>query len=174
MSKQKTFSKEIKFEVFKRDKFTCQNCGSKAPEVILLIDQVKPISKGGSNDLSNLKTSCQNCDLGKRNQKLDDCSALLSQQNELMTEWKKSLENSEAKKIDTISDYWDSKISGYSLTESGRNTLSSFLKKFDLNKILEAIDIATEKYLKYDSSGEKYTQKSVDNAFDKIGGILNL
>lgn len=35
MAKRKTVSNELRFEVFKRDKFTCQYCGRKAPDVVL-------------------------------------------------------------------------------------------------------------------------------------------
>jgi len=36
MTERKTISKKIRFEVFKRDSFTCQYCGKSAPEIILL------------------------------------------------------------------------------------------------------------------------------------------
>lgn len=62
---RKGLSKKIRFEVFKRDQFTCQYCGKKAPDVILHVDHIQPVSKGGTNDLLNLITSCQDCNLGK-------------------------------------------------------------------------------------------------------------
>jgi 5-methylcytosine-specific restriction endonuclease McrA len=40
---RKTISKKTRFEVFKRDKFTCQFCGNEAPNVILEIDHLKPV-----------------------------------------------------------------------------------------------------------------------------------
>jgi 5-methylcytosine-specific restriction endonuclease McrA len=35
-------SKKLRFEVFKRDNFTCQYCGRETPEVILEADHVIP------------------------------------------------------------------------------------------------------------------------------------
>lgn len=35
MSKRKSISKKLRFEVFKRDGFTCQYCGRMAPDVVL-------------------------------------------------------------------------------------------------------------------------------------------
>lgn len=49
--KRKSISKKLRFEVFKRDKFTCQYCGRKAPDVVLQIDHISPVSKGGKNVL---------------------------------------------------------------------------------------------------------------------------
>lgn len=54
-----------RFEVFKRDNFTCQYCGRKAPKVILEIDHKTPKSKGGKNELGNYITACSDCNNGK-------------------------------------------------------------------------------------------------------------
>ena len=40
MGQRKTLSKKIRFEVFKRDKFTCQYCGRMSPDVILEVDHI--------------------------------------------------------------------------------------------------------------------------------------
>ena len=46
--------KKDRFEVFKRDSFTCQYCGKSAPDVILQIDHIVPVSKDGTDDIVNL------------------------------------------------------------------------------------------------------------------------
>src|SRR5262245_52949793 len=51
--------------VLSRDKKTCQICGRKAPEVPLEIDHIIPVSKGGTNDASNLQALCFDCNRGK-------------------------------------------------------------------------------------------------------------
>ena len=58
--------KSVRFEVFKRDKFKCQYCGDEAPNVILEIDHVIPVSRGGTNDIFNLVTSCRDCNRENR------------------------------------------------------------------------------------------------------------
>ena len=73
-SKRKPLAKSIRFEVFKRDHFTCQYCHRKATDVILQVDHITPVSKGGTNDLMNLVTSCVDCNLGKRDRILSDDS----------------------------------------------------------------------------------------------------
>lgn len=55
----------LRFLVFKRDNYTCQYCGRKAPEVRLHLDHVQARSKGGKDEEENLITSCKDCNLGK-------------------------------------------------------------------------------------------------------------
>jgi 5-methylcytosine-specific restriction endonuclease McrA len=61
MGNRKATSKGVRFEVFKRDAFTCQHCGQKDPDVLLQVDHIEPVSKGGSNDMLSLTTSCRDC-----------------------------------------------------------------------------------------------------------------
>lgn len=64
---RKPISKRLRFEVFKRDNFTCQYCSAKPPKVPLEIDHITPVSKGGKNIIDNLLTSCFDCNRGKSN-----------------------------------------------------------------------------------------------------------
>lgn len=63
-------SVRTRFEVFKRDEFTCQYCGRKSPEVVLEADHIIPIAGGGSDDVVNLTTSCWECNRGKSDKPL--------------------------------------------------------------------------------------------------------
>lgn len=62
---RKALSKKVRFEVFKRDQFTCQYCGRNPPAVVLHCDHIHPVAEGGENDMDNLVTSCLDCNLGK-------------------------------------------------------------------------------------------------------------
>jgi CRISPR/Cas system Type II protein with McrA/HNH and RuvC-like nuclease domain len=66
--------KKLRFEVFKRDGFRCCYCGSSTeePDVILEVDHIEPVSKGGTDVIDNLVTSCQRCNRGKTNVLLSD------------------------------------------------------------------------------------------------------
>ena len=57
---------DLRFYVLERDKFTCQYCGSKAPDVALEIDHILPRAKGGGDNEENLTTACYKCNRGKR------------------------------------------------------------------------------------------------------------
>lgn len=63
---RKGLSDKIRFSVFRNDNFTCSYCGRKPEDgVVLHVDHILPVSKGGTNQLENLTTSCQSCNLGK-------------------------------------------------------------------------------------------------------------
>lgn len=69
--KRTTVKKSVRFEVFKRDLYTCRYCGGTPPDCMLVIDHIIPVSKGGTNDISNLVTSCSVCNTGKGARELD-------------------------------------------------------------------------------------------------------
>lgn len=65
MMARTALSKKVRFDVFKRDQFTCQYCGQHPPAVVLHCDHIHPVVEGGTNDIDNLVTSCIDCNLGK-------------------------------------------------------------------------------------------------------------
>lgn len=63
-------SLRLRFQVLKRDNFTCVQCGAspaKDRSVELHVDHIKPWSKGGETIYENLQTLCLKCNLGKSN-----------------------------------------------------------------------------------------------------------
>ena len=62
----------LRFKVFRRDNFRCQYCGQTPPTVILEVDHIVPRAHGGSDELLNLLTSCQECNRGKGARSLQD------------------------------------------------------------------------------------------------------
>jgi hypothetical protein len=68
---RRPLSARTRFEVFKRDEFTCQYCGRKAPDVALHIDHIVAVANGGTDDAMNLLTACSDCNLGKSAVPLD-------------------------------------------------------------------------------------------------------
>lgn len=104
MKKREGLSKKIRFEVFKRDSFACQYCGSKAPEVVLHVDHVIAVANGGTDSIANLITACEACNGGKGARELSDDSVLQKQrrqldelnerriQLEMMAEWRRGLD----------------------------------------------------------------------------------
>ena len=62
--------KEWRIRVYKRDNFTCVQCGAspaKDQSVELHVDHIKPWSRGGETIYKNLQTLCLKCNLGKSN-----------------------------------------------------------------------------------------------------------
>lgn len=78
MSKREPISKTERFEIFKRDKFTCQYCGATPPSAILHVDHIVPVARGGGKSTDNLITACQSCNQGKAARSLTSIPQSLS------------------------------------------------------------------------------------------------
>lgn len=72
-------SKRLRFEVFKRDGFTCQYCGEHPPVVVLEADHITPVAEGGGNEIDNLTTACFDCNRGKSSIPLSSIPETLSE-----------------------------------------------------------------------------------------------
>lgn len=58
----------LRFRILQRDNFRCQYCGATPQDGVQLeVDHIVARSQGGSDDPSNLKTSCWPCNQGKSN-----------------------------------------------------------------------------------------------------------
>lgn len=60
----------VRSSVFLRDDYACVYCGSRATP--LHCDHVVPVSRGGSDDIGNLATSCAPCNLSKGDKLLEE------------------------------------------------------------------------------------------------------
>ena len=181
MKKRISIPKGIRFEVFKRDKFTCQYCGREAPDVIFEVDHIVPVVEGGDNELLNLITSCRDCNRGKSKKVLQDDSTIKKQKRvmdelqdrkemiEMMALWKKELLEEEAKMIDIIDDYLCS-ISNYCMNDTGRANMKRLIKKFSFSEVYEAVEIAFDRYYNPNYYNDS---PSWNYAFNKIGGICH-
>lgn len=56
-----------RFNVFLRDRFTCQYCGTPGPSHELTFDHVVPRSRGGRTTWENVVAACSACNLKKGN-----------------------------------------------------------------------------------------------------------
>ena len=172
MPKRKAISKKQRFEVFKRDAFKCQYCGQGAPEAILQVDHIKPVSKSGDNNIMNLITSCDSCNQGKGSKLIDDNTALEKQrkqleelnerreQLEMMMEWREGLVAIAKKEVEIVNEFI-CRLTGYKFTESGKINIKKHVKKYGLNAVLDALEISHSQYYD-DSIPEKSSEKVVE------------
>ena len=65
-----------RFNVFLRDKFSCQYCGSKKE---LTFDHLLPRSRGGRTDWDNVVTACSGCNVKKGGRLLQKSGMILQQ-----------------------------------------------------------------------------------------------
>jgi len=180
-TRRKAIPKKTRFEVFKRDSFACQYCGKKAPDVVLQIDHIKPVSKEGGSDILNLVTACKECNSGKSNRTLSDSSVLDKQRQQLeelqerreqlgmMITWQRELANLDRDIVGELCQFWTELVDPFSPTDIGRRRIEKLAKEFAVDEIMEAMRIAVNQYVKCEDG--KPTQESVERAFNKIGGI---
>ncbi|EPB8152956.1 HNH endonuclease [Clostridium perfringens] len=172
MGSRVNLTKKIRFEVFKRDSFKCQYCGKSAPDVVLEVDHIKPVAEGGSNDILNLITSCFECNRGKGKKLLSDTTVLDKKRKELeelnerriqidmMMEWQEELLEADNYKVDKLCEYIN-KIRDVKVTDKGRELLKKYIKKYEFEMVLEAINISFEQY------------DDKEEAFNKIPKIIS-
>lgn len=157
MTHRKQISKRLRFEVFKRDRFTCQYCGKQSPDVVLHVDHIKPVSLGGKNTITNLITACQDCNLGKSNIQLSDDAAVKRQLNQMqmlaerdeqismMVEWQEAIINSEEKLVASAENRINEILGGMqTVNENGRLSIRRAIKKNGYEKVMNAIELACE------------------------------
>lgn len=70
---RKIMNDDIRYNVLKRDNFTCQKCGITSKDGAKLeVDHIIPVSKGGKTVMSNLQTLCDRCNSGKSDKTKED------------------------------------------------------------------------------------------------------
>ena len=158
-TKRVGISQKLRFEVFKRDSFKCQYCGRSAPDVLLHVDHINPVSKGGGNDLLNLTTACVECNQGKRDRLISDDSVMQKKRKQLeemqekqnqlqmMLEWEKELNDTTQEAVDYCVDYWEEIFNKrLSVFSNDKKMLHGLVKKYGVNSVIEAMDDATDYY----------------------------
>ena len=155
MTKRREYiSKKTRFEVFKRDGFKCQYCGKSAPDVILHLDHIVPVCKGGGSDILNLVTSCADCNQGKSGRELSDSTVVAKQikqlqetnekreQLEMLANWRSSLIDVELQKRDIIVSEISKRYGVPTLNETAKGEIASWVSKYTMPDIFSAIDKA--------------------------------
>lgn len=178
--KRKPMTKTTRFEVFKRDSFTCQYCGAKAPDAILCVDHIVPVKEGGTNDILNLVTSCDPCNSGKGAVRLSDESAieksrkqaeLLQQrreQIEMIAAWYQELATQEDLVVEAASGFVPRGSEGrLTPNEHGTGLLKKWTRKYGLAEIIEATNVAFDQYF-------KDSQETWEKAFSMIPRIAHI
>jgi 5-methylcytosine-specific restriction endonuclease McrA len=163
-----------RFEILKRDNFTCQYCGAKAPEVVLHVDHIHPVADGGTNELLNLIAACQSCNLGKSDRKLSDHQKVAKQadqmrelqerreQLEMMAKWRNELSSLTEDAIDALDDVFED-TTGFPLGDRERLRVKRLLKNHDTKSLMEAMEFGIEfgvgkRDRKYYMSDENFAQ----------------
>lgn len=185
MAKRKALTKKIRFEVFKRDKFTCQYCGTRAPDALLVVDHIKPVGKGGTNEILNLVVACQPCNAGKGPRELGDTTVVEKQRSqieelqerreqiEMMLEWKRGVMGLDGEVASGVASIWNEMTPGWVVSVSQRRDLGKWIRKYSVEEVLSALRVAADQYLRFDENND-VTIESYKYAWEKVLGVLKV
>lgn len=167
-----SLSVRTRFEVFKRDRFTCSYCGKTPPHVLLEVDHVIPKAAGGTDEITNLTTSCQDCNRGKSAGLLEEGTAPVVGEA-AVADLRERLEQAQAyteliaaqqalmeKQRQMVADAW---AKGFSATVEERDdatywvlpdggqfpnmrSVRVFLRRLPVHEILAAVEVASSRF----------------------------
>lgn len=158
-----SLSKLTRFEIFKRDSFTCRYCGKKSPEAILEVDHVIPIAEGAGDEKENLTTACFDCNRGKGARPLTDLpnepslheKTILIAEHELQVaeynHWKAKQRKREDAQISGFREKW---VQKWNRDDSWKeSTIRNFLRKLGYDALLDIFEIVFEDTRRPDGAG---------------------
>lgn len=151
-SQRKPVGKRVRFEVFKRDAFTCQYCGAHPPDVLLEIDHIVPVADGGGNEEGNLVTSCVDCNRGKSDvplsvvpKSLPEKAAEVAEREEQLAAYRQVMQ-ARADRIDEdmwrVADALTPNASSEGMKRDYLQSIKTFNGKLPLHEVIEAAELA--------------------------------
>lgn len=158
-------SKKKRFDVLKRDSFTCQYCGAKTPDVLLEVDHIIPKSKNGSDSIDNLVTSCFDCNRGKAANELHCIPETLKIKMEAIEakrkqylQYKRLLKKQEKlfnDELNEVDEIYNSYFNEYVLSDRfKKQSVAKFIKAIGVDQVKDAMNRAcfkldSDKSIKY-------------------------
>jgi len=147
---RKSISKKLRFEVLKRDSFTCQYCSAKPPKVPLEIDHIYPVCKGGKNNIDNLITACFDCNRGKSGNELTSIPKSIIEKSEgkriALSQYKEYQKILLAEKmqmeidINSVELVYSSVFEEYVFSEKFKISVKKFINELGVELVIEAME----------------------------------
>ena len=148
-------SRSLKFDVFKRDEFTCQRCGAQAPSVTL----VAHMFGDDPSSANSFVTMCTTC----ADTKLPNEKVAHAEQMDMLDEWQTQLTKDMLDASAIVSKIM-LMMTGRKLNERGKSGMARLIRKFGLSTVCDAMRTAFSQY-------PIDTDEDIDFAYGKIGGI---
>jgi hypothetical protein len=152
---RKAISKKTRFEVFKRDCFTCQYCGATPPAVVLEVDHILAVAAGGRSHQDNYATACNRCNRGKGAADLKEAPKSLSDRAKDVAEREAQLLGyqavMEARRTRLDDEMWrvaeviDTGSSERGMSRNWTGSIRRFIDRMGLFQVLEFADAARSK-----------------------------
>ena len=150
---RKAISKKLRFDVFKRDGLVCAYCGATPPTVLLQVDHIHPVAKGGTNEIDNLITSCQPCNIGKGAKTLDSIPQSLAEKSKEIAEkeaqilgYQEIIRGKKARLEEESFEIADILQSEWIPNKKDFLSITNFIEKLGFFEVVEAAEIASAKF----------------------------
>ncbi|MCI0709768.1 MAG: tetratricopeptide repeat protein [Chloroflexi bacterium] len=146
----RNISKSLRFDVFQRDNHTCQYCGRTTPDVVLEVDHLIPVSKGGTDDFANLVTSCFDCNRGKSDKIIQEFTGGFSQEawREKIRRKRSEVLQERRARIDEVKEAWLEALGRKYLNKQDETAIYHFVERYESDWIIAAIQITGWKQIK--------------------------
>lgn len=177
MSKRKSMSKSLRFEIFKRDGFRCLYCGVTPTQAKLRVDHVNPVAKGGTDAPENLITSCFDCNAGKaarpleaRRFKTEIATEADKEHAEQIREWlriQREVTEARSAVVDDVAEEWRRAVGELSKEMFAR--IPKLVREWPMERLVEAIQIVGDKK---GSIGEPYDYRTAKVQQKYFYGVL--
>lgn len=159
---RKSISKKLRFEVLKRDSFTCQYCSAKPPKVPLEIDHINPVCKGGKNNIDNLITACFDCNRGKSGNELTSIPKTILEKSEgkklALQQYKEYQKILLAEKmqmeidINSVESVFSSVFENYGFSDKFRISVKKFIKEIGVELVIDSMETACNRIYNEDKA----------------------
>lgn len=179
-SGREALSKKLRFEIFHRDRFTCQYCGRTPPAVLLHVDHIVAVINGGSNESDNLVTSCADCNLGKGRkdlavvpQSLHDKALEVAEREAQLLGYQEIMEQQRERKEAELWRVAEVIVPGSSrvgMDKGWLRSIKTFIERLGLHPVLEYAEIADAQKIYSDRRRFLYFAKCCWNRIRAIEG----
>lgn len=161
-----------RYKIFQRDNFTCTNCSTSFPFVVLVAINEKTITK---ETAENYKTICTYCYRKTYHNDFYDSRTIQEEKQQQLEQfilYKKLQPDYEIEIEETLFRYINEKIKPLYIEEPGKDIIRQWIEKFDINEIFLAIDIGAKSYIKrFDN---EILKSSAELFFEKVPGIIQV
>lgn len=156
--------KRKRFEVFKRDGFTCQYCGATPPDAVLEVDHIEPVALGGGDEEENLVTACLACNRGKSAvaltvipESLAERAARIAEAEEQLHAYRAVIQEHKERQEDDVWRVFDALEGRQETTHARFESVRRFTERLPLEEVIRAAETARSRMAwKADSTRFRY------------------
>lgn len=146
---RKPIGKTLRFKILSKYQFTCIYCGNTPPSVLLEVDHIIPVSKGGKNNEENLVCSCFDCNRGKSDKTIESSPSQIidNLQLEKIKQYQEYIKYIKLKdkvinqSIEMVCEIYSQFNVGYEPNDKYRLNIRDFIEKIGLDQTMDAMRI---------------------------------